>query len=297
MQMRAPLTITIGIATINRPELLRVTLTMIARQTRAADRVLVAPASQADLRGIDPAALGFEVVPARQGLCAQRNAILHRACTGDMIVFFDDDFFPCRQYLAAVERAFLEEPDVVMATGTLIADGIKGPGLSVDAAGELIHGAERDSVPSRPRAWKYNGYGCNMAFRLGPVRQGIVFDERLPHYGWLEDVDFSRRMAAFGRIVQLPDARGVHLGAKSGRTSGVRLGYSQVANPLYLVAKGTLSWRRAWIQICRNVGMNLLRGFCPESYIDRRGRLRGNVLAFSDALRGAAKPENIEAIL
>src|SRR3546814_2466766 len=32
----------------------------------------------------------------------------------------------------------------------------------------------------------YNGYGCNMAIRMAPVREaGLLFDENLPFYGWL----------------------------------------------------------------------------------------------------------------
>jgi GT2 family glycosyltransferase len=65
----------------------------------------------------------------------------------------------------------------------------------------------------------------------------VMFDERLPLYGWQEDVDLSRRLAAFGTVVKVPAARGVHLSVKLGRNSGVRLGYSQIANPLYLSFK------------------------------------------------------------
>ena len=52
------------------------------------------------------------------------------------------------------------------------------------------------SPESRPT---FSGYGCNMAVRLAPMREhGLRFDERLPLYGWQEDVDLSRRLAAFG---------------------------------------------------------------------------------------------------
>src|SRR5258708_31843820 len=123
-----------------------------------------------------------------------------------------------------------------------------------------------------------------MAFRLGPSRQGVLFDERLPQYGWLEDVDFSRRLARYGRIVQLPDARGVHLGSKSGRTLGVKLGYSQMVNPIYMVKKGTMAPGKALLHMSRNFAKNLVRSLKPEPYVDRRGRLRGNVLGLIDAL-------------
>ena len=84
----------------------------------------------------------------------------------------------------------------------------------------------------------FNGYGCNMAVRSAVVRRHrLRFDERLPLYAWQEDVDFSRRLAPHGAILQLEGARGVHLGVKQGRSPGVQLGYAQVVNPLYLVRK------------------------------------------------------------
>jgi hypothetical protein len=290
----------IGIATIGRPDVLNATLAMVSRQTRPPDCVFIAPTSQADLAGINLADFGFRQVPASRGSCAQRNAILGQVAQGDVqdavIVFFDDDFFPCGGYLAAVERAFVEEPDIVMTTGTSIADGIKGPGLSVEVGKKLVEQAEANAVVCFGRVPIYNGYGCNMALRVGPVRDGVLFDERLPQYGWLEDVDLSRRLVPYGRIVKLSDARGVHLGSKSGRTTGVRLGYSQIVNPIYLVRKGTLSPRRAWSHMWRNVATNFARSFKPEPYIDRRGRLRGNILGLVDAFRGEEKPERINVL-
>jgi hypothetical protein len=87
----------------------------------------------------------------------------------------------------------------------------------------------------------YKGYGCNMAPRLVPLhRHSLRFDEDLPLYGWLDDVDLCRRLSAYGRIVKNWNMIGVHLGTKRGRTAGIRLGYSQIANPIYLRRKGTL---------------------------------------------------------
>jgi hypothetical protein len=38
---------------------------------------------------------------------------------------------------------------------------------------------------------------------------------------------------------------------------------------------------------------NVTRAVAPEPYIDRRGRLRGNLLALRDVLRGDLRPERI----
>jgi hypothetical protein len=93
--------------------------------------------------------------------------------------------------------------------------------------------------------------------------------------------------------VQVATARGVHLGAKSGRTSGKRLGYSQVMNPVYLARKGTYPWKRALRSISRHLAINLVRSVRPEAWVDRRGRLLGNGLALIDLCRGRIVPERI----
>ena len=121
----------------------------------------------------------------------------------------------------------------------------------------------------------------------------IRFDARMKLYAWLEDVDFSRQMAVHGRIVKSTAMRGVHLGTKVGRSSGLRVGYVQIANPLYLITKGTMSWPRALNILCRNLASNLVKSLRPEAEIDRRGRLRGNLSAIGDMLLGRMAPERV----
>lgn len=280
----------VGIATVGRPLLLKAILQELETQTRLPDHVVLCAPSADDVAGI--AADGVDVVIGPRGLTRQRNAIIERLDDFDIVQFFDDDFVPGTTYLAEVERAFAAEPDIVMITGNVVADGIIGPGFDVAearlrlastplAAGDRVEPVE-------------NGYGCNMAIRLAAARAAECrFDERLPLYGWLEDVDFSLQLARRGRIVKLGSARGVHLGIKQGRQSGVRLGYSQIANPVYLSRKGTCPWSRSLRQIGRNVGMNLVRSLRPEPYVDRAGRLRGNLKAFRDLVVGRLDPQRI----
>jgi hypothetical protein len=133
-----------------------------------------------------------------------------------------------------------------------------------------------------------------MSFRLEPIRRSnLQFDEQLPLYAWQEDIDFSMRLQPHGRIVKSEALRGVHLGIKAGRTSGVRLGYSQIANPIYLLRKGTMSWKHARKLMGRNVLANLARSLRPEPWVDRKGRLKGNLLAFLDLAVGRISPQRI----
>lgn len=285
------LRIAVGIATIGRPQLLRAVIEELARQTRRADRIIVSAPAADDVEGISSDAT-IEVVLGPRGLTRQRNAIIERLDDFDIVQFFDDDFLPAPTYLAEVERGFAAEPDVAMVTGSVIADGIIGPGFGIDEArrklAACIEGNRRTIEPVA------NGYGCNMAVRLAAVRaMQCRFDERLPLYGWLEDIDFSRQLARQGRIVKLSAAQGVHLGVKQGRQSGVRLGYSQIANPIYLSRKGTCPWPRALRMMSRNIAMNLARSLNPEPYVDRPGRVAGNLRAIRDLVTGRLDPERI----
>jgi len=100
-------------------------------------------------------------------------------------------------------------------------------------------------------------------------------------------------MAPYGRIVRSTRLLGVHLGTKRGRTSGVKFGYSQIANPIYMTRKGTLSPPRALCQMGRNLARNIARCLAPEPWIDRRGRLKGNMLALGDLALGCIDPRKI----
>jgi GT2 family glycosyltransferase len=288
-----PLTIAVGIATVGRPELVDETLRELRKQSRQPDCVLVSYSTDNDIAGITVDSDSTTYIRAPLGLTRQRNAILRAAESFDVVVFFDDDFFPGPNYLEVVERAFLSNGCYQIVTGTLLADGIKGKGIAPSEARSLI---ENDPGTSNPlhSTEVYNGYGCNLAVRMATLFQyRILFDEELPLYGWLEDVDFSRRVAQTGKIVRVEGARGVHLGAKSGRTSGIRLGYSQIANPIYMVRRGTFSRTRAVEQMMRNVVSNVSRALFPEPNIDRVGRLRGNLIAISDLLGGRSHPKRI----
>ena len=283
----------IGIATRGRPAILAETLAELARQTRAPDRILVSHADSGDITGL-AARPGIEFLTGPSGSAHQRNTILDAAADCDVALFLDDDFFPAPGYVEATLTALTADPAIVLTTGRVLADGIRGPGLEPGEARAIL-AAHRDAPHADPDlAPTFNGYGCNMAVRLAPVRaHALRFDERLPLYAWYEDIDFSRRLERFGRVVQVLSACGVHLGAKSGRTSGRRLGYSQIANPLYLWRKGTYPAGPALRSAGRNLAANAVRSLRPEPWVDRRGRLGGNVRAVLDILRGRSRPERV----
>lgn len=280
------------IATTGRAELLCQTVAQLARQIRRPDRVIVSAVGPADVAGLAEASpLPIEIVFAERGLPRQRNAGLrHLADGADVVVFFDDDFVPANDYLAVLEQQFATRPELVGATAQLLADGIKSPGISfADAAARVAAHRRPDAIRERRLPALY---GCNLCIRLSAA-QGIWFDEALPLYGWQEDVDFSYQLGRKGLLVHTNQLTGIHLGAKAGRTSGKRLGYSQIANPIYLLRKRTIPPRLAWQLMGRNLVANCARSIWPEHYVDRFGRLHGNARALIDLLRGRIHPERI----
>lgn len=287
--------VAIGIATAGRPSILSDTVEFITNQVGKTCDILICPAgeSDVDLDHLQSLEGSVRIVQGARGLPAQRNA-LFEACDADVLVFFDDDFLPAADFVDQVAVLFRDNQDVVAATGYVIADGILTEGLSFEDGKRLLSEAG-DVAKSDEIAETYGAYGCNMIIRMATVRDhGLRFDEELPLYAWLEDLDFSRQLAAYGRIVKSFQLRGVHLGTKrSGRSPGHRLGYSQVANPIYLAKKGSIEWGRALKHVCRNFIANSVRSVRPEPWVDRQGRLRGNFIAIKDALLGKLHPQRI----
>lgn len=92
-------------------------------------------------------------------------------------------------------------------------------------------------------------YGCYFGDRMSAAPE-LRFDNWLPLYSWLEDLDFSRRLLRIGCLARVDDAVIGHRGVKSrGRTQHARFGYSRMMNPLYLHRVGSFSLRLALRQI------------------------------------------------
>lgn len=282
----------VGIATRNRPAILAETIAELARQTRAPDAILICHVGPEDVGELPAVRPDITFLTTTAGLPRQRNAILD-ATDADILLFLDDDFLAAPDYLAVLEAVMQAHPDCVVATGTVIADGAKGPGITPEQGRALL---AADAPPTDRLAVTphFNGYGCNMAVRMRVARAlGIRVDEALPLYAWYEDIDFTRALGRYGTILRLGGARGVHLGVKQARTPGLRLGYSQVANPVYLARKGTFPWSHAIPSAARHTLINALRSLAPEPHVDRFGRFRGNLLALWDLLRGRAAPGRV----
>lgn len=286
--------IAVIVASIGRPDSIAVLLDRLASQTLLPSKVILSVVSDKDIPTFGDYPFPLETILGSAGSCVQRNRGLDRVPTDtDIIVFYDDDFVPSRYSLQGLADFFHINTDVVGATGIVLADGIGSSGIPAAEACTIVDAFDAERPQSQSHIIrKLNGlYGCNMAYRASAVR-GIRFDEHLPLYAWLEDLDFAARTG--GLLVKTDAFSGVHCGEKRGREkSGRKLGYSQVCNPLYLMRKGSLTVREGVASIARNFIANHIKLLKPEPWVDRKGRMTGNWLAIRDGLSGRIDPRRI----
>jgi glycosyltransferase involved in cell wall biosynthesis len=294
ISLRSPIVV---IATKGRPTHVAAVVRKLERQTLPPACILIVGTSSQDLptsEEVYETEFIRAIVAPKVGLSCQRNVGLDwiqgsgfLSGEGYFSAFFDDDFIPADTWLERAALAFRDDPSLAGLTGHVLADGVNGAEISLADAERFLSG---DLAPSphwsavvRPKAVE-SLYGCNMAFR-GDVAAACRFDEALPLYSWQEDCDYSGQAQRFGKTMIIPACKGVHLGVKSGRISGVRMGYSQIANPIRIASRRNMPPLRAVRFVSRALAANLIRSAQGRSTPDYPGRLKGNLLALTDIVR------------
>lgn len=284
--------VAVGVASVGRPSEIADLLKALDEQSSRPELVVLSVESAADLPPLDPAK-GAHVIMGPKGLCAQRNRIIDFVAPQcDVIVFFDDDYIPSLKTIERLKKLFFERADIVGATGVVLADGVRQGGLPLDHSLDVLERnthLDEEAIVCQPSR---GAYGCNMAFRVSSIGSER-FDEVLPLYGWQEDNDFAGRMSRVGPLAKTNAMIGVHRGVSRGRTSGLRLGYSQIANPIYIARKGAMAPAYAFRLMLNNFLMNHFRAFWPEAHVDRKGRARGNRIALMHVLQNKMSPEKM----
>ncbi|MEH3075703.1 MAG: glycosyltransferase [Quadrisphaera sp.] len=284
--------VAVVVASAGRPELLGRLVADLAQQTHHDHTLVICTPTPDDL----PAgglASDVVVVHAR-GAAAQRNTGLDAVPDATHVFFFDDDAVVRPDYLQRALAYFAAHPEVVGVTGRVLLDGsgASAPEVTRSAAEEALTGSLADPLRGAGKPVD-ELYGCNFGYRAD-VDPALRFDDRLPLYSWLEDLDFAGRLLRHGSLAKLDDAVVVHLGVKSGgRVAHQRLGYSQVMNPFYLRRKGTISWQRLAYEVGPRLVGNSIRSVRHPERAWRRRRLLGNTRAFGDLARGRFTPERI----
>jgi GT2 family glycosyltransferase len=281
-----------------RPDFLEKLLTHLMSQRRVPDEIVLSTVDPSDIPEISHHHIttNVQTIFGSIGLTGQRNRGMSCVIdTVDLIAFIDDDFIVGDDYFLNMERIFEQDDSIVGMNGEIIADGANSVGFTFEEGLRLAkqYGQQKRALVTREISGPY-AYGCNgiIAFRTASIGS-LRFDERLPLYAWQEDLDFCGALRRSGRIVRTNFVWGVHLGTKHGKGGAVRLGYSQIINPAYIVRKGNMSCAYAFRLSARNFLANLVKSIRPESYIDRRGRLRGNLIGMFHLMTGRLSPEYI----
>lgn len=181
-------------------------------------------------------------------LTCSRNFALSKVTT-DLVVFFDDDVEFLSNCLEEMERPHRELGDVVMGTGALIENEPKSIGTLyrirrlLGIVGSLEPGTYSRSGISIP--WNFLSLdcedlvegdwlrGCAMMWRTAAAR-ATQFNEAFGGHSNSEDLDFSLRAAAHGKLYVNAKARVLHFPNTSGRPNAFMMGYMGMRNAYHI---------------------------------------------------------------
>jgi hypothetical protein len=276
------------------------TLLSVSQQTLKPSRILVSTIRDEDVAPESRGLPDCHFFTGAKGLCAQLNRVIDEIQGDeDPVCVFDDDVELAPTFVEMLCKAFQAHPDYVALGGAVIYDGAKRlDRISRDEASKQI-ASYASRHPQSAESLCVEGarnilYGCNMCFR----REALVaerFDEELPLYSWLFEVDICRRLHRSGRVGNVPSAAVAHLASLGKKMSGVKMGYSQVCNPYYLwTRKRTMSCAEFCRHTAQALASNTLRMLNFADPVDRLGRLKGNLLALWEISWCKSRPNRIE---
>ena len=197
----------------------------------------------------------------KRGLTVQRNiGINNISPKTEIVFFFDDDLLLEQGYIEAIIEAYKSDKnnEIGGIGGYLTQDGSKYSPLP-----EKIEKKEACTL-----------YGCNMSFKLSAI-QDLRFDENLSLYAWMEDWDFSYRVARNYKLYYYSGALAIHLQSTSGRINEKKLGFMLIGNRHYLYKKNNFLSYKDYVYYFMQISKNILLSYRKA----RRQRLTGNMIA------------------
>jgi GT2 family glycosyltransferase len=287
--------ISVIVATKDRPADLRRLLDSLGRQTARPAEIVVVDAS---IQPVESVLAEFSELHLRYlrhwppSAAAQRNAgVLACSPSATLIGFLDDDTTFESDAFANMMRFWDgASPEVLGAAFNIRNYPARGaqslkhsrlaeyvglysavPG-SVSPSGwqtimtEVAQTRFVDWLPSTAVIWRREIFGEQL------------FDEFFQSYSYLEDLDFSHAVGRRGRLAVVADAGFSHFPSPGGRVSQRQFGQIEVHNRLYFVRKHGLSIPRCYIGIGIRLAMTL---FAALARLDRGmlGRACGNLQA------------------
>lgn len=219
--------ISVIIPTKNREKDLLLLLKSLNEQTRIPDEIVIVECEQKNKNIADFLASAkyksLYLLSDKQGLTYQRNYGVQR-CSGDIIVFFDDDIILEEQFIAEIARVFKEQDGV---------GGVMGKITNYDRSRrvswpiKLLRKVFLLSDLSKNGKFKLSGFSTDVnglpeltetqflsggltAYYKSAFNEVGGSDEKLERYGYCEDEDLSRRVSEKYKNFYTPLARCVH---------------------------------------------------------------------------------------
>ncbi len=248
------------VCTRNRSDDLRSCLLSVAATMCPPERVLVVDSSDDDRaeRLVDEFRPSFPVdidyVRGPQGLTLQRNVGLDLLRpTTEVVHFLDDDVVLEADYFMGIDAAFATDSAIAGVGGritdrpTLSPSRVKSLLMLSGPQGAVLRSGHNVGTYDLPAVSDVeNLSGCSMSYRVARIA-GLRFDVRRAGYGLGEDVDFSLRANARGRLVWTPHARLEHHQGDRGDDFYFAMARAGVRNRWMLATDRLGRVRRVWV--------------------------------------------------
>jgi len=276
--------VTVVVPTYKRRDSLARLFDSVVQQDRLPDEILVVDASPDDdterMLKTHASALAlrdrtkyWRVSGPLAGLTRQKNFAL-RHVTTDLVAFFDDDIVLGEGCLREMEQVLRREANHIVGVGCFTT--------SETAPGRLWRLRRRLGVVASLQAGTYARSGISIPWHFHPSPDLIVegdwlpgcaqlvrtaaaretgFEENFGGYAQGEDLDFSLRLRAKGKLVIARAARLQHLCDPGGRPDAFRVGYMELYNRYHIHRRAIpgRGWRDAvWFAYAWTVDTLLL---------------------------------------
>lgn len=246
------------VCTLDRPAELRRCLLSCLRSSLVPNKIVVCDASPGDQSKelvnqlADQTKFHLSWLRGPIGLTKQRNCAINSfEKLPEIIHFVDDDVELDKHYFEALNGTFSSSPEIIGCGGIVMnIDRLPEPaedsrqhrrrGLVTKMGVNHIMKISRTEEFGSPKILDVDWLsGCCMSFRA-ELFESIHFDERRQGSGIGEDVDFSLRAKAHGRLAINTAARVDHLQSPKSRPNRNNLGVQNATHRLRLSADGLI---------------------------------------------------------
>ena len=245
--------ISVIIPTYNRPNDLQTVLNSIIIQTVLPKEVIIVDDSSNE--GVKSVCMGMrdELQEKNIDMFYVRNekerSLRIEHCTGEVILFLDDDVILDKKYIETILKVYEENPNALGVQGIISSLAAKRKRNTLNKLCFSFH-TEKGKCRVLPSAYNTYPYsvdkviqcqwlaGANQSYKR-KVLQNFKFDENLKKYAFKEDMDLSYRIFKQypGSLYMTPHAKLIHNEPDTGRISNKEHTYMQQVYTFYFFYK------------------------------------------------------------